>query len=150
MNSILLPLHLSCIGVWLGCILTETLFERALLGKGREQELILVGLHKRVDLFVEIPAFSAVLITGALILPMAKDSGLLHLKIALGLLAIATNIYCVRLVFQRADAATRGEWEAFSRLDHKQHLYGAVVLLAIVLALIVGIALYGSAWGTSD
>lgn len=144
MKSILLPIHLSCIGIWLGCVLTEALFERALLGKGRQQELILVGLHIRVDLMVEIPAFVAVLVTGVLMFPMANDSALLNLKIVLGLLAVVTNIYCVWLVFQRAEAATREEWEVFSRLDRKQHLYGAVVLVAIALALVVGMAAYGN------
>jgi hypothetical protein len=142
MKSILLPIHLSSIGIWLGCVMTEALFERALLGKGKQQELILVGLHIRVDLMVEIPAFVTVLITGVLMLPLANDSGMLNLKIGLGLLAVAMNISCVWLVFQRAEAATREEWETFSRLDQKQHLYGTVVLVAIILALIVGIAAY--------
>ncbi len=52
MSMSLFVLHISFAGIWLGCVLTETLFERALLGKGKEQDLILVELHKKVDLFV--------------------------------------------------------------------------------------------------
>ncbi|MEJ2692570.1 MAG: hypothetical protein P8166_05770 [Candidatus Thiodiazotropha sp.] len=143
MKSILLPIHLSFAGIWLGCILTEALFERALLGKGRESERILVALHKRVDLLLEIPAFSVVLVSGALLYPAAAADPLLHLKIGLGLLAVSVNAYCVWLVFQRASAANQGDWDRFSRLDHKQHQYGTVVLLIVLLALIVGVSIYG-------
>ncbi len=138
MYSMLLPIHLAFAGIWLGCVLTETLFERALLGKGREQELILVDLHKRVDLIVEIPAFLVVLVTGIMMLPDAGKNGLLLLKIIFGIIAIVTNIYCVLLVFRRAHAAHSGQWETFTHLDHRQHIYGAVVLLAIIASLALG------------
>lgn len=62
----LLVAHLLLVGIWLGCVLTEALFERALLCKGRAHALILVGLHKRVDLIVELPALLGML--GALAL----------------------------------------------------------------------------------
>lgn len=143
MNALLLPVHLSFVGIWLGCVLTETLFERALLGKGRDQELILAALHKRVDVIVEVPAFVVVLITGALMYPTAGAHGLLDIKVGVGLLAVIANVYCVWLVMQRATAAKEGAWDRFSRLDHKQHRYGAVVLGAIVLALAIGIYRYG-------
>lgn len=142
LNSVLLPLHLAFVGIWLGCVITEALFERALLGKGRAQELILVALHKRVDLVVEIPAFVAVLLTGGAMLTTAPHSPLLTTKIALGLLAIVTNVYCVWLVFRRAKAAELNQSAEFARLDHLQHQFGAVVLLAIVAALGLGVYLY--------
>jgi uncharacterized membrane protein len=141
MKSTLLLLHFVSVGIWLGCVLTEALFERALLDEGQAQKLILVALHKRVDLIVEIPAFVAVLVTGASMLSATSSSPLLTTKIAVGLLAIAANVYCVRLVFRRAAAANSGRWAEFERLDDLQHKYGAVVLLAIVAALAVGVSL---------
>lgn len=147
MKSVLLPLHLAFVGIWLGCVITEALFERALLGKGRAQELILVALHKRVDLVVEIPAFIVVLVTGAAMLSSVNPNPLLATKIAFGFLAIATNIYCVWLVFRRAQAAQSDQQTEFTRLDHLQHKFGAVVLLAIVVALAIGIYLYADASG---
>lgn len=138
MYSMLLPVHLAFAGIWLGCVLTETLFERALLGKGREQEMILVDLHKRVDLIVEIPAFTVVLLTGIMLLPDAGKNGLLLLKIILGVIAIITNIYCVLLVFRRARAAHAGQWGEFTHLDHRQHIYGAIVLLTVIASLAIG------------
>ncbi len=144
MKSVLLPLHLTFVGIWLGCVLTEALFERALLGKGRPQELILVALHKRVDLLVEIPAFMIVLVTGAFMLSAADTNPLLIIKIAIGLLAIAINIYCVWLVFRRASAARAGRWEIFTNLDHLQHKFGAMVLFAIVVALVIGVCRFAN------
>lgn len=139
--SMLLILHILFIGIWLGCVLTEALFERALLGQGRAQELLLADLHKRVDVWIEIPAFIAVVVTGGMLLLQAAPSAWLHIKIALGLLAVVTNGMCVGLVFARAKAAHAGNWERFDRLDHVQHKLGAVVLLALLGALGVGLKL---------
>ncbi len=143
MKNALLLIHLIFVGVWLGCVITEALFERALLGQGRAQELILVALHKRVDFLLEIPAFLIVMVTGGMLLAGAPPSPLLHLKIGFGLLAIGTNIYCVLLVLRRARAANAGRWDEFARLDHLQHRFGAVVLLGILAALGLGGYLYG-------
>ena len=142
MRNLLLVAHLVFVGLWLGCVLTEALFERALLGQGRAQELILASLHRRVDLFVEIPAFLVVLATGAALLASAPPSGLLHAKIGLALGAIAANVACVWLVFERARAAGLGDWGRFEKLDHLQHKLGAVVLLGIVGALGSGMYLF--------
>ncbi|TXT39705.1 MAG: lipoprotein [Comamonadaceae bacterium] len=137
----LLILHLLFIGLWLGCVLTEALFERALLGQGRAHELLLADLHKRVDVWVEIPAFVAVLVTGGMLLAQAAPSHWLYTKVAFGLLAVLTNGVCVGLVFARAKAAHRGNWEHFDRLDSLQHKLGAVVLLALLVALVIGLTL---------
>lgn len=143
MNSLLLSIHLVAAGLWLGCVLTEVFFERALQGK--EQAQLLAGLHQRVDLFVEIPAFLTVLVTGGLMVSGIPLTPLLYTKIGVGLVAIAANIYCAWLVFRRADAAMSNQWQVFSHLDHLQHQFGAVVLFGILGALGLGVYLHGSA-----
>ncbi len=145
MYSILLPVHLAFAGIWLGCILTETLADRALLGKGREQEIILVNLHKRIDLLVEIPAILVVLISGIMLLPDAGKNGILLLKIIFAALAILSNLFCVIVVFRRSRAAQQGRWNDFSRLERRQHIYAAVVLISIVTALVLGSYTYAYA-----
>jgi len=140
-QSMLLLLHLICVGLWLGCIVTEVLFERALLGRGRDQELILVDLHKHVDMFVEIPAFLIVLVTGILMLPETSWNNMLLFKTACGTLAVVSNIYCVWLVFKRAAAANAGEWNEFEKVDHLQHKFGAVVLVSLIVGLAIGISM---------
>jgi uncharacterized membrane protein len=143
----LLPVHVVFAGLWLGCVLTEALFERALLGRGRDAERILARLHKRVDFYVELPALTGVLITGVWMVHTAQPSMLLHTKIALGLLAIVANLYCVWVVLRRERAAQASDWQEFEALDHVQHKVGAVVLLGIVAALGLGIYLYVKAHG---
>ncbi len=140
MATPLLALHLVFVGLWLGCVLTEALFERALLGQGRDKELILTALHKRVDLFVEIPAFTLVVVTGAMLMASAPVSALLHAKLGFAALAINTNVYCVYLVFKRDRLARSGDWSAFEAADQLQHKLGAMVLVGILGAL--GIGLY--------
>lgn len=74
MNNWLGGLHLTFAALWIGCILTEALFERALLAGDRASHLQLARLHARVDLLVEMPAFMGVLLTG-IILSIQAHSG---------------------------------------------------------------------------
>jgi uncharacterized membrane protein len=132
-------LHIAFVGIWLGCVLTAAFFERALLGQGRAAELILVGLHKRVDLSVELPAIAGVIVTGILMLGSARYGVAIIAKIALGMLAVVANLYCVFLVFRRTAAANAGDVSGFRRYDALQHKAGAVVLVAILGALALGL-----------
>ena len=140
-TPMLLIIHLVCVGLWLGCVLTEALFERALLAHGHTHALLLAQLHKRVDLFVEIPAFVGVTVTGACLIGQATPALWLYIKIAMALLAVLANIVCVGLVFGRASAAQAGNWARFDQLDKVQHQLGAVVLLGMLGALGFGLAL---------
>ena len=141
MNHWLLTLHLALVGLWLGCVLTEALFERALLGQGRDKELILTALHKRVDLLIEIPAFTLVVVTGILLMPQASMGMVFVAKLLFALVAVATNMYCVHLVSRRHQLAITGDWNGFQATDHGQHKWGAVVLIGILGALMAGLAL---------
>lgn len=141
MRSSLVFVHLLFVGIWLGCVLTEALFERALLGQGPAQELLLAGLHKKVDLWVEIPAFTLVLLSGAALMASAwarAPGWALAIKICLGLLAMGANAYCVRLVWRRAAYAQARQWAAFRAIDQQQHRWGALVLFSMLLALLLG------------
>ena len=140
MPSFLLLIHLVAVGVWLGCVLTEALFERALLGQGRAYERLLADLHLKVDQWVEVPVLLAVLLTGGLMVRSAAWDALLVLKVGLGLLAVVANAVCVGLVWRRAQAARAGQWVLFEAIDRWQHRLGAVVLLSMLGALGVGLS----------
>ncbi len=139
MTNVLLPLHLALVGLWLGCVLTEALFERALLGKGRDKELILTALHKRVDVFIEIPVFTLVVVTAMLLMPQAPMGGVFVTKLVFALLAVATNVFCVYLVFKRHQLAATGDWTGFEATDQFQHKWGAVVLIGILGSGVLGL-----------
>lgn len=141
MHNWLTGIHLTCAALWIGCILTEALFERALLAGDRASHLRLAHLHVRVDLLVEIPAFTGVLLTGIILSTQMQSVSTAFMTMMLsGLGAIVTNIYCVWLVFQRRRAAVLADWARFDRLDHLQHKFGALVLLFALVALIAGIS----------
>lgn len=134
-------LHALLAGAWIGCVLVEALFERALLGKGREQELILARLHWKVDLLVEAPLLLAVAVTGALNFAGRPVDALLGAKLAFAAVAILANLYCIWLVKVRLDRAEAGDWAGFEKADHIQHKAGALVLLALLGAAGIGLAI---------
>jgi hypothetical protein len=136
-----LIVHIVFVGIWLGCVLTEALFERALLGKERSNELILAKLHRNVDLFIEMPAFVIVFATGLLLLKDASQTVTLWLKVVVALLAMLANVYCVYLVFARLNAGLSDNWSRFDQIDHRQHRVGAIVLVGILAALGLGLRL---------
>jgi len=142
MKALWLALHFISAGAWLGCVLTEVLFERALLAHGAAERRILAQLHRRVDLVVELPAFAVLLGSGLALLPPAGLAPWLAAKIGLGALAVTANLVCVALVLRRAQAAQQGNWPLFERLDRAQHRWGALVLLGIVAAMALGVALW--------
>ena len=140
MATSLLFFHLGFACLWLGCVVTEALFERALLAGDRSAHLVLADLHVRVDKFIEIPAILIVFCSGAWLWLHSTSSGVaFYSMVTAGFIAIAANVYCVFLVFKRQTAAHAGEWEAFDRLDHLQHKIGAIVLVGLLVALGAGL-----------
>ena len=136
-----LLVHLVAVGIWLGCVLTEIAVERALAGQGETTDRLLAVLHRRIDLLVELPAFVVVLVSGGVLLMNAGARPWLHAKIAAGLLAILANAVCLYWVLRRARAAAGNDGAAFAAADHQQHRWGALVLVALLLALLLaGIA----------
>ncbi|MDR2852585.1 MAG: hypothetical protein LBV61_05975, partial [Burkholderiaceae bacterium] len=140
MRSLFLALHLIFAAIWLGCILTEALFERVLLAGDRTAHLTLARLHVRVDNFVELPAILIVLGTGLAMLSQSWPRTPSFFIMAFsGAAAIGLNFFCIWLVYKRRSAASAGSWSEFERLDHIQHKAGAGVLLFVLLALIAGV-----------
>ena len=67
MRNALIAAHAGFAMIWLGCVLTEAFFERALLPKSDDSRLTLAYLHVRVDKFVKLPAIGGVLLLIALV-----------------------------------------------------------------------------------
>lgn len=135
----LVALHLLAAGAWIGCALVEALFERALLGQGREQELILARLHWKVDKLVELPLLLLVIASGAKLLRDVPLDGMLRAKLACAALAVFANLYCIWLVRLRLKMAEAGAWDLFAMIDRRQHQIGALVLAGLLGAAALGI-----------
>lgn len=116
-----LVVHLLALGAWLGCVSVEAVIE---LGARRAGPIrnVAAALHRRIDLFVEIPTFTAVLASGMWMLEPARLGDASYFaKIWLGCAAVLVNALCVVPVLRRArdapaafDRHARWIWIAFA------------------------------------
>ena len=140
MTTALLVIHFTFSAVWLGCVLTEALFERALLAGDRSAHRTLADLHVRVDKLVEIPSIAFVLVSGVwLSFLHFPSSAYFYTMLIAGIVAVVANAYCIWLVFRRRDAAHALRWDEFDKLDHLQHKIGGIVLAGLLVAIIFGV-----------
>lgn len=92
--------HLMALGLWLGIVMTEALFEFS--GSDAESLRAAARFHYTVDMFGELPVLAAVFITGVLLMGRVDElTPLHHVKIAAALVAIGSNLMCAVWVVQR-------------------------------------------------
>ena len=92
--------HLLILGVWLGVVITEVLFEFA--ASDPESLRAAARFHYNVDKYGELPILIGVLVTGAMLTARAWPLTPLHaIKIAASLIAVGAALLCVLWVFQR-------------------------------------------------
>jgi hypothetical protein len=92
--------HLTLLGMWLGVVVTEVLFEFA--ASDPESLRAAARFHYKVDKYGELPILLAVLVTGTMLAVRAWPLTPLHfVKIAASLVAVGANLICTRWVFQR-------------------------------------------------
>lgn len=93
-------LHLIALGMWLGVVITEVLFEFA--GSDADSLRAAARFHYNVDKFGELPILVAVLVTGTMLTVRAWPLTPLHvIKIAASLIAVGSALVCVLWVFRR-------------------------------------------------
>lgn len=92
--------HLMFLGMWLGVVVTEALFEFS--GSDAESLRAAARFHYTVDMFAELPILLAVLVTGGILTMHAWPLMPLHVvKIAASLVAVSSNLVCAVWVVQR-------------------------------------------------
>jgi hypothetical protein len=92
--------HVIALGMWLGVVITEVLFEFA--GSDPESLRAAARFHDNVDRYGELPILVAVLVTGTILTVRAWPLTPLHvIKIAASLAAVGSALICVRWVFER-------------------------------------------------
>jgi hypothetical protein len=138
MSSVLV-LHILAVGIWLGCLATEIFFEK-LMERDESARLFVSLLHDRVDRFVEGPAFVATGLTGFVLALDAAWTPVLIAKVGFGLAAILLNVWCVKIVVDRAVAAREGRWTDWAGIDRSQHKVGGLVAVLLIAATVTAIA----------
>jgi hypothetical protein len=92
--------HLVSLGMWLGVVVAEVLFEFA--GSDADSLRAAARFHYNVDKFGELPILFAVLTTGTILAVRAWPLTSLHLiKIAMSLVSVSSALICTLWVFQR-------------------------------------------------
>jgi hypothetical protein len=135
-NSWLL-LHLLALGIWIGCVATETIVEHSVRDDAARDYVARV--HWPIDLYVEVPAFVLVSLSGFMLWRQAQPDVMLSIKVAAGSLGVLANIACVCIVWARARARAKCNAAGYRRLDDAQHKFGAVLVLLLATALGLGI-----------
>lgn len=127
--------HLVLIFLWAGVVLAEALLE--ILATDEAALPHVAKLHYWIDLFLEVPLVTGVLLTGIFLLKVHGPLGnLMTIKISAALIAIAINYYCAYQVILRYK--TLGNLSAAKEHNRKIRLSFLGVPLGLV-ALYLGL-----------
>ena len=129
------PLHLAhviVLGMWLGVVITEVLFE--FTASDAASLRAAARFHYNVDKYGELPILIGVLVTGTMLTVRAWPLTPLHIiKIATSLVAVGSALICVLWVFER-----RRIQDVHALLGFRRRIWS----LAAVAAIFAGPALY--------
>ena len=126
------------LGVWLGIVVTEALFEFS--GSDPDSLRAAARFHYTVDMFGELPVLAAVVMTGVLLVVQAGPLTPLHyVKITASLVAIGSNLVCAVWVVQR-----RSVEDVSALLVYRRKIWGtaAVGIIFGTAALVVGLVYF--------
>lgn len=133
--NLLLQFHFFAVAFWLGVVAVELLLERTRT-QSPAHGFTVARLHRLIDLFIEMPAFTLVLISGLCLIEPARLDGIYALKIVAGCLAVLGNMVCLVPVMKRHAAAERGD---LGSVTHQSRVIDIISILAVPVG---GIALF--------
>ncbi len=97
-------------------------------------------MHYLTDIWVEIPAFTTVLVTGLLMLNQSHLTGFFLYKVIFALLAIVFNTVCVYAVVKRRQFALVSDLEGMRSTDRAMEVGGLIIptfIAAFILAIYI-------------
>lgn len=134
-------IHVFAVAFWLGCVAVEVVVEQVGLRRAELRPAV-PQFHFYVDRFIEIPAFTTVLITGVLLFESSRftTDWVYATKLVCGLLAVGANIYSIYPVIMRKRASDAGDKAGVRRYGK---LIDATVPVGVPAALVaLGIGLH--------
>jgi hypothetical protein len=138
--ELLLQIHLFAVAFWLGVVAVEYLLEKS-RAQSRAQGFTVAQLHRRIDLYFELPAFSVVLISGLMMFEPDRFDGIYALKIVAGLVAVLGNTLCLIPVLQRRTAAAADNLSCVIQLSRQIDLISLVAIPVGLVTLVCGLYL---------
>lgn len=139
--GLILIIHLIALGIWIGVVGAEFAIEFDGM-KDDESYIRASKLHYITDIWVEIPAFTTVLVTGLLMVNENYLSGVFLYKIIFALLAITFNVICVYAVFQRRKFALSLDLAGMKSAETVMKV-GALIIPTFLVAFVLA---FYSAW----
>ena len=135
--TILLTLHILGIGIWIGVVGAEFAIEFD--GMKDEKSLVRAAeLHYKTDIWIEVPAFLTVLLTGLAMLRQEHLVGLFLIKVVFAVLAILFNMVCVYAVFKRRSSLREADAEGIRSAGMAMKL-GGLIIPTFLVAFSLGI-----------
>jgi len=126
MMTATLGIHLLAIGVWVGVVGAEFIIEFA--GMKDDEALKRASLlHYKTDVWVEIPAFAIVLVTGLMMVNASHLTGLFLVKIIFAVAAILLNLVNVYAVFRRRRFALVDDMEGVQSTARLIQVSGLII-----------------------
>ena len=137
--SLVLVVHLIALGIWIGVVGAEFAIEFDGM-KDDESYIRASKMHYTTDIWVEIPAFTTVLITGLMMLDESHLAGMFLYKVIFAVLAIIFNIVCVVAVFKRRKYALAEDIAGMRSAEKIMQAGGLIIpsfIVAFVLAMLI-------------
>ena len=134
--TLLLSLHLLALGIWIGVVAAEFVIEF----DGMKDDVSYIKaakFHFVTDIWIEIPAFMIVLLTGVLMMKGHHLEGLFLIKVIFGVLAVGFNIVCVYAVFRRRQYAMIGDIQGMRSTNPVMRL-GSMIIPTFLVAFFLG------------
>ena len=135
-----LSLNLFAVAFWLGVVAVEYLIERS-RAQSRSQGFTVARLHRKIDLFFEMPAFSVVLVTGILLIEPSRFDGIYAVKVFAGGIAVIGNLLCLVPVLKRRAAAENDDLSDVIRQSRLIDIISLAAIPAGLLTLACGVYL---------
>ena len=95
-------------------------------------------LHFATDIWIELPSFTAVLVTGFMMLTEDHLEGLFLVKVVFGVLAIVFNLICVYAVYVRNRYAKFEDFKGMASTDRAMKIGGAGFIPSFLVAFSLG------------
>ena len=131
--------HLIVLGMWLGVVITEVLFE--FTSSDADSLRAAARFHYNVDKYGELPILGAVVVTGAILTVRAWPLSSLHfVKMGLSLIALTQEVIRTLWVFRR-----RGIEDANTLLGYRRRIWtlAAAATVFAMPALYLGLVYFG-------
>ena len=135
--SVTLIIHLIALGIWIGVVGADFAIEFDGM-KDDESYIRASKMLYLTDIWIEIPAFTTVLITGLLMLNESLLAGVFLYKVIFAMLAIIFNIVCVYAVFKRRKFALVPDIEGMRSAETAMKIGGLIIptfLVAFLLSI---------------